>query len=126
MYHIRRFYKDTPSQDKIVRTGLTLQEAQTHCKSEKSHVVGVWFDGFEKSPKTGMDISYPNYTKEQKTIQEYDDWLDSESSLKIIENYSISQLLKSTDNEGYWLAYDDYKEWISENEDSEENGEDRK
>ena len=124
-YHIRRFYKNTPSLDKIVRTGLTLQEAQTHCKSDKTKTP-EWFDGYEKTAKTGMPYTYPNYTKEQKTIQEYDDWLDSESSLKIIENYSISQLLKSTDNEGYWLAYDDYKEWISENEESEENGEDRK
>ena len=124
-YHIRRFYKNTPSLDKIVRTGLTRAEAETHCKSEKTHTP-EWFDGFEISAKTGMDISYPNYTKEQQTIEEYNNWLDSESSLKIIENYSISELLWSTDNEGYWLAYDDYKEWISENEDSEENGEDRK
>ncbi len=45
-YEIVRFYQDDrPSE--VQDTGLTLEEAQAHCKLEASHGPG-WFDGFRK------------------------------------------------------------------------------
>ena len=32
---------------KVIRTGLTLKEAQAHCQREATHGDG-WFDGYEK------------------------------------------------------------------------------
>lgn len=46
-YKIVRFFQalDTPS--KVIRTGLTLAEAQAHCRLESTHGDG-WFDGYEE------------------------------------------------------------------------------
>jgi hypothetical protein len=62
MYKIIRFFRDDSSKNRTIKTGLTLQEAQAHCKdpetssstaksraSQKitdSH--GPWFDGYEE------------------------------------------------------------------------------
>jgi hypothetical protein len=48
MYKIIRFYQDTGHQDhgKVIKTGLTLDEAQAHCQDEATHEAGVWFDGY--------------------------------------------------------------------------------
>ena len=46
-YSIIRFYH--PSQDReneVVQTGLTLEEAQTHCRRHDTKVEGVYFDGY--------------------------------------------------------------------------------
>jgi hypothetical protein len=46
MYKIVRFYQDhRPSE--IIDRGLTLEEAQAHCKREDTHGPD-WFDGYEK------------------------------------------------------------------------------
>ena len=48
-YSIIRFYH--PSQDReneVVRTGLTLEQAQAHCRSEHTRVDGVYFDGYDE------------------------------------------------------------------------------
>ena len=49
MYKIIRFY--SPSQDrenKIIKTGLTLEEAQEHCSRKDTREEGVYFDGYDK------------------------------------------------------------------------------
>jgi len=53
-YKIIRYYFDQshPDNHKVVRTGLTLKEAQKHCENKKtrgqaSNGLGViWFDGY--------------------------------------------------------------------------------
>ena len=50
-YKITRFYEDDrPSE--TIDSGLTLDEAHTHCRSEDTHGItedGVrWFDGYEE------------------------------------------------------------------------------
>ena len=51
-YRIVRFrFKGSPSR-KGLPTGLSLEEAQAHCKDEKTHKINkdgdvVWFDGYE-------------------------------------------------------------------------------
>ena len=49
-YKIIRFYReyDHPNNLSIIKTGLTVKQAQEHCQSEHSHVEGVWFDGYIK------------------------------------------------------------------------------
>lgn len=45
-YKIIRFYQDDrPS--KTVKRGLTLDEAQAHCRREDTHGEG-WFDGYDE------------------------------------------------------------------------------
>jgi hypothetical protein len=46
-YQIIRFYQDSKIQKKVVKTGLTLAEAQAHCKDEATHGED-WFDGYEE------------------------------------------------------------------------------
>jgi hypothetical protein len=43
-YKIIKFKFDGPS--KVIKTGLTLEEAQAHCKRDDTHGEG-WFDGYE-------------------------------------------------------------------------------
>jgi len=48
-YEIVRFY--SPNQNKeseVIKTGLTLEEAQDHCDDETTRVNGVYFDGYRK------------------------------------------------------------------------------
>ena len=49
MYKIIRFFY--PSQDrenKVIKTGLTLEEAQEHCSREDTREEGIWFDGYNQ------------------------------------------------------------------------------
>jgi hypothetical protein len=49
-YEIIRFYTDEkdPRHLTVIRSGLTLDEAQEHCKREDTHGED-WFDGYEVS-----------------------------------------------------------------------------
>lgn len=49
-YKVVRFYRDSDHPDhlKVIKTGLTLEEAREHCNDEDTHEVGVWFDGYEE------------------------------------------------------------------------------
>ena len=47
MYRVIRMYRDSCKR-KVIKTGLTLDEAQSHCRREDTHGDG-WFDGYEES-----------------------------------------------------------------------------
>jgi hypothetical protein len=54
-YMIVRFYYNGPDQkyprnNRIMQTGLTLDQAQRHCHMDSTHGVG-WFDGYEEMDK---------------------------------------------------------------------------
>jgi len=51
-YKIIRFYREGPKQETI-KSGLTLQEVQEHCKREDTHKIdsqgtAIWFDGYDE------------------------------------------------------------------------------
>ena len=48
MYKIVRFCFDDndPDHHKVIKTGLTLEEAQDHCQRDDTREQGVWFDGY--------------------------------------------------------------------------------
>ena len=46
-YKITRFYSPADGRpSEIMRSGLTLEEAQEHCFDQATHEEGVWFDGY--------------------------------------------------------------------------------
>lgn len=47
VYKIIRFYQDENVTPEVIKTGLTLMEAQAHCKDETTHGEG-WFDGYDE------------------------------------------------------------------------------
>ena len=50
MYKIVRFCFDDnhPDNHKVIKTGLTEEEAQEHCQRDDTREAGVWFDGYEE------------------------------------------------------------------------------
>lgn len=50
IYQIVRFYREAGKRSRVIEKGLTLEEAQAHCKNPKTRKAGVWFDGYEKMP----------------------------------------------------------------------------
>ena len=42
-----RYYSDGRRSAKVMKTGLTLKQAQTHCRSPKTRGK-TWFDGYTK------------------------------------------------------------------------------
>ena len=48
-YKIVRLYSPHfVTHQKPIKTGLTLEEAQAHCRRDDTHEEGVWFDGYEQ------------------------------------------------------------------------------
>jgi hypothetical protein len=54
-YKIVRFHRDSedPEHRRVIKTGLTLEEAQDHCNDDATHEYDddglvVWFDGYDK------------------------------------------------------------------------------
>lgn len=49
-YVIIRFFAPSKHDgySEVIKTGLTLEEAQDHCKRDDTHVVGEWFDGYDE------------------------------------------------------------------------------
>jgi hypothetical protein len=55
-YKIIRFYQKDPDRNRVIRTGLTLEEAQAHCRDPETSSItctrpenfayGRWFDGY--------------------------------------------------------------------------------
>ena len=62
MYRIVRHYFDSNRRNRVIEAGLTLEEAQAHCKDPETSsstcesaarlrytkLVGEWFDGYEE------------------------------------------------------------------------------
>jgi hypothetical protein len=48
LYNIVRFYRKEGKASKIVKRGLTLEQAQEHCNRPDTRKEGVWFDGYNK------------------------------------------------------------------------------
>lgn len=46
-YKVIRFYADFDRPSKVILTGLSLDEAQEHCRRPDTRGEG-WFDGYEK------------------------------------------------------------------------------
>ncbi len=63
MYQIIRMYRDRSQQSDPVKTGLTLDQAQAHCRdpetssstctssegNRRTNALGPWFDGYEST-----------------------------------------------------------------------------
>ena len=49
-YKIIRFFKDSNKPNKVILTGLTLEQAQNHCRDPDTSGDG-WFDGYTKEIK---------------------------------------------------------------------------
>lgn len=46
-YKIIRFFR-APRKSKIITRGMSLEEAQAHCKRKDTHKKDEWFDGYEQ------------------------------------------------------------------------------
>ena len=52
-YKIIRFHNgslgyERESKNRVIKRGLTLEEAQEHCRREDTRKEGHWFDGYDK------------------------------------------------------------------------------
>jgi hypothetical protein len=45
-YMIVRFYSQSGKAHKIIKKGLTEEQAKEHCNNPNTRKAGVWFDGF--------------------------------------------------------------------------------
>lgn len=43
-YTIKRSFRDPKKEPKVIKIGLSLEEAQEHCKDPKTRKAGEWFD----------------------------------------------------------------------------------
>jgi hypothetical protein len=50
-YKIIRFYRDRNKQSKVIKRGLTLEQAKEHCNNPATEKEGQWFDGFKSEVK---------------------------------------------------------------------------
>lgn len=48
LYDIVRFYRDLYKQSKVIKYGVTLEDAQEHCSCDDTSGDG-WFDGYRES-----------------------------------------------------------------------------
>ena len=52
-YEIVRFdYPDCFFPKQVIKSGLTLEEAQAHCQRDDTYVAGEWFDGYRETAAT--------------------------------------------------------------------------
>jgi len=51
----KHFDMNHPDHNKLIASGLTLEEAQEHCSDESTHEKGVWMDVYYETPATFED-----------------------------------------------------------------------
>ena len=91
-YYIVRFFKDHPdgrTTREIIRTGLTLEEAQAHCKDpetssstatndiarQRTAKLGPWFDGYDEEESAD---GRARFAEEAPDEPEDDEWTNRE------------------------------------------------
>ena len=45
-YKIIRFYRELHKSSKVIKRGLTLEQAKAHCQDPSTRKEGEWFDGY--------------------------------------------------------------------------------
>jgi hypothetical protein len=54
-YSIIRFYRDDNRESEVIERGLTLEQAQAHCRRPDTREEGVWFDGYASEREEDED-----------------------------------------------------------------------
>tara|TARA_R100000458_G_C8172465_1_gene172420 strand:+ start:184 stop:489 length:306 start_codon:yes stop_codon:yes gene_type:complete len=90
-YKIIRFFKDKPS--KVIRTGLTLEQARNHCKDPKTSG-DDWFDGYDIS----NDMNWQDQSYHWEEVPQEDLWEDGELN----EYTVIEKVYQKIVREGDW------------------------
>ena len=50
-YKIIRFYKERHKSSRVIKRGLTLEQAQAHCQDPSTRKEDEWFDGYDSEDK---------------------------------------------------------------------------
>lgn len=63
LYNIIRHYRDRKQPGVLIKSGLTLEEAQAHCNDPSTREDGVWFDGYQQEGFTDFSKRVPSITR---------------------------------------------------------------
>ena len=50
-YYIIRFYQERHKSSRVIKRGLTLEQAQAHFRNPSTQKEGEWFDGYDSESK---------------------------------------------------------------------------